>query len=62
MSIPKFGILNQFSGLFSKLTSFRISGFLGFFQDSFVVLWDFSGFLAISMDALRFLEIPWKYP
>ena len=56
MSIPKFGILDQFSGLFSKLTSFRISGFSsgfsGFFQDSFVVLWDFSGFLGC-------LEIPW---
>ena len=26
-----------------------------------MVLWDFSGFLEIPMDALKFLEIPWKY-
>ena len=62
MSIPKFGILDQFLGLFSKLASFRISGFSsgfsGFFQDSFVVLWDFSGFHEIPMNALKFLEIP----
>ena len=58
MSIPKFGILDPFSVLFSKLTSFRISGFSGFFQDSFVVLWDFSGFLEIPWmpwNSLRFL-------
>ena len=59
MSIPKFGILDQFLVLFSKLASFRISGFSGFFQNSFVVLWDFSEFLDIPMDALKFLKIPW---